>query len=346
MNKLVNADRSNVKVTFFQRRHRIGHDFSLESIFADIRCRLAKKIDSDVKISKFHNNGPLTKIYNIFEAALRQSGNINHITGELHFLDLFMKKETVILTVLDCGMVAKKKGIARYLVKWLYLKLPVRSAKIVTAISEATKQEILEYTKCEPSKISVIPVAVELIYQPFPKAFNSTRPDILQVGTPYNKNIGRLIESLRGLDCRLTIVGKLSSEHVDALNSNKIDYRNFYNLAADEMLERYKECDILAFVSTFEGFGMPIVEANSVERVVITSNISSMPEVAGDAACLVDPYDVNDIRNGILRLINDEAYRNELIDNGRKNKLRFDPEKISNSYLDLYRRLDHELARK
>ena len=196
MNKLVNADRSNVKVTFFQRRHRIGHDFSLESIFADIRCRLAKKIDSDVKISKFHNNGPLTKIYNIFEAALRQSGNINHITGELHFLDLFMKKETVILTVLDCGMVAKKKGIARYLVKWLYLKLPVRSAKIVTAISEATKQEILEYTKCEPSKISVIPVAVELIYQPFPKAFNSTRPDILQVGTPYNKNIGRTLTVL------------------------------------------------------------------------------------------------------------------------------------------------------
>ena len=57
--------------------------------------------------------------------------------------------------------------------------------------------------------------------------------------------------------------------------------------------------DILSFVSTYEGFGMPIVEANAIGRVVVTSNVLSMPEVAGNAAHLVDPFDVNSIREGI-----------------------------------------------
>ncbi len=94
---------------------------------------------------------------------------------------------------------------------------------------------------------------------------------------------------------------------------HKIDYENFVNLKMKNYLKSIKRCDILFFASTYEGFGMPIVEANIVGRPVITSNFYSMPEVAGDSALIVDPYNIDEIRNGILKIINDDVNRNELI---------------------------------
>ncbi|NJL74867.1 MAG: glycosyltransferase family 4 protein [Saprospiraceae bacterium] len=108
------------------------------------------------------------------------------------------------------------------------------------------------------------------------------------------------------------------------------------------MVQQYLDCDILVYVSTYEGFGMPIIEANSVERPVLTSNVTSMPDVAGNAACLVDPFDVQAIRQGLLQIINDATYREQLLANGRINKLRFDPDYIANSYYELYKKIVEE----
>ncbi len=70
-------------------------------------------------------------------------------------------------------------------------------------------------------------------------------------------------------------------------------------LTIDEVVDQYHKCDLVSFVSTYEGFGMPIVEANAIGRPVFTATVASMPEVAADAACLVDPFDVQAIRNGV-----------------------------------------------
>ena len=86
---------------------------------------------------------------------------------------------------------------------------------------------------------------------------------------------------------------------------------------------------------------MPILEANAVGRPVVTSNISSMPEVAGNAACLVDPYDVSKIRDGIFRVIQDGTFRNTLINNGIKNVSRFDPLVIARQYFNLYKSISN-----
>jgi glycosyltransferase involved in cell wall biosynthesis len=110
-------------------------------------------------------------------------------------------------------------------------------------------------------------------------------------------------------------------------------------LSEQEVIQKYIACDILVFVSFFEGFGLPIIEANAVERVVVTSNISSMPEIAGDAACLVDPYDIPSIRNGIIKVIENDSFREKLIENGRKNKARFTAEHIASQYYHLYKQL-------
>jgi glycosyltransferase involved in cell wall biosynthesis len=90
---------------------------------------------------------------------------------------------------------------------------------------------------------------------------------------------------------------------------------------------------------------MPIIEAQRVERVCITSNCSSMPEVAGDGACLVDPFSVEAIHTGILRLMEDAAYRSHLIDNGRLNSARFDASEIAKRFQDVCRSILQDCGR-
>ena len=124
-----------------------------------------------------------------------------------------------------------------------------------------------------------------------------------------------------------------------ALQRSGIRYSVSSDLTDAEVVQKYRDCDMVAFVSTYEGFGMPIVEANASGRVVITSNIGSMREVAGDAACLVNPLDVQSIREGIVRIIGDSEMRERLIQKGLENAKRFTPEIIAAQYASLYKEL-------
>ena len=99
-----------IRVNYFQRKPRKGFNFSLERIFEDLRFRLKNKVDYQVYISPYYNDGYLTKFKNILKSkSLYDSKAINHITGETHFLNLLMGKNNL-LTILDCGMVRRKKN--------------------------------------------------------------------------------------------------------------------------------------------------------------------------------------------------------------------------------------------
>jgi glycosyltransferase involved in cell wall biosynthesis len=332
-----------IKVIHFQRRPRPRFNFSMESIFDDLRCRLKDKIDFSVQFSGRYNDGYFSKLWNIIEAALHyKKSAIAHITGEVHFVNLLMPKKKVLLTIHDCRFMQRKKGIEKKIMGWLYLRAPVKNSAHITTVSETTKQEVMAYTGCNPQKIMVIPVNVNPVFKPAPKAFNKQCPVILQVGTAENKNILRLIDAIKNIHCRLVVIGDIKKEQLEKLQTSHIEYCIKHNLLTEELYREYIDCDIVSFVSTFEGFGMPIAEANCVERVVITSNISSMPEVASDAACLVDPYNVEDIRKGFLKIIHDDAYREQLILNGRKNRLRFDGAVIAEAYYAVYKEMAEE----
>ena len=145
-----------------------------------------------------------------------------------------------------------------------------------------------------------------------------------------------MADALRDLPCKLIIIGSLSPEQRDRLEHCAIHYVSHTNLTEKDLIEQYVSADILIFASLYEGFGMPILEAQATGRPVITSNLYSMPEVAGGAACLVDPYDVGAIRAAVLRLCQDDAYREQLVAAGLENVKRFDPATIAGQYAAVY----------
>jgi glycosyltransferase involved in cell wall biosynthesis len=327
-----------IKVIHLQRKPRSTGNYSIENLFKTIRDNAPAESHIRCLTVKFQSQGFWKRIAICVEAFLNQS-EINHVTGDINFATLFLKKRKTILTIHDLGFLHTRSGIRKYLLRLFWLDLPIRCCTAITVVSQAIKKELLEKTSCPSDKIKVIGIPLNQRYKFSPRPFNTALPTVLHIGTTPNKNLAKTIDALTSIQCCLVVVGHLPPDDHQKLVDSKLKFRNPVNLTNDDMLREYKECDIVSFVSTYEGFGMPIIEANAIGRVVITSNLSSMPEVAADAACLVDPHSTDNIRQGIMRVIDNPEYRERLIQNGLRNTTRFEPLKISRQYNDLYRQI-------
>jgi glycosyltransferase involved in cell wall biosynthesis len=328
-----------IEVTYFQRRRRAASNFSLEFIFEDVRRRLAGLVRPRVAVARFESSGVLRRAYLCLEALFRQS-EVNHVTGDINFVGILLQRRRTIQTVLDCAYLARTRGVRRAILRLLWLDLPVRRCAYVTAISGATKAEILRNVPgCDPGKIVVIPVAISPGFRLVEKPFEAACPRILQIGTAPNKNLPRLIQALAGLSCQLDVIGRHNPEYQAQLEASGLAWSWRWDLPQEGIVRAYAEADLVAFVSTYEGFGMPILEAQATGRPVVTSNLLSMPEVAGEGACLVDPTDVGAIRAAIERIIQDADYRARLVRAGLENVRRYDPDAIARAYLELYRKV-------
>ena len=325
-------------VIYFQRRPREHANYSVERLFDGVRRELVGRVETAVCTAPCHSSGVLGRLRIIWHARRRQ-GDVNHVTGDVNFAALGLDGRRTILTNLDCGYIAGSRGWRRWLLRLFWLKWPVRHVAAVTTLSGAMKAEIVQHSNCPPEKVHVIPVAVPAGFAPRPRAFDSQRPRILQVGTFPNKNLLRLIEAVAGLSCTLVIIGPISDAVKRRLDELGIEFENRFQLSDEQMVREYENCDLVAFVSLYEGFGMPIIEGQALGRPVLTSDRQPMVEVAGDGACLVDPTDVRAIRAGLERIINDGAYRERLIDHGWNNVARFHPERIAGRYLELYEQI-------
>lgn len=331
-----------MRVVFFHRKPHAFH-FSIEKVFAGIKDELSKKKDLSVEsaVLPHFSRGILPRMKSALWSRRRQ-GDINHITGDVHFIALCLDSRRTILTIHDLNFLDHPNKIARLILRFFWLVLPLRNVIFLTVISQATKVDLLSRISFPPDRIRVIPNYRNELLAFTPRTFNQEKPVLLQIGTKANKNLPRLIEALRGIPCKLMVVGNNDLELEGQLTANRIDYQWTGRLSDAQLIDLFVSCDMLVYVSTSEGFGLPILEAQSLGRVVVTSHISSMPEVAGDGACLVDPYDVKSIRDGIRKVISDPAYRELLIAKGLENIERFSLSRVADMYYALYQEVCRE----
>ncbi len=323
-----------MKITYFFRKP-APHFHSIEELFGNIINNLPKEIKAKIVHSKYHT-GITGRIKNIFDAK-KQQNEINHITGDINYISLLMSKKKTILTIHDIAPAIKGSFIKRNIIKYFWFKIPVKKVKYVTVISDFTKKQVIKYLKIPENKIHIIPNCISPELKYFPKNELSPKPILLQIGTKTNKNIPNLIKAIKDIDCKLIIIGKLRDEQTLLLEKYKTDYENYSNLSYAEIIEHYKNCDIVAFASTYEGFGVPIIEANAIGRPIITSNISPMREVANNSAILVNPDEIDEIKEAVTKLINSKEYRNELVMKGLVNVKKYSAKNIAKEYVKLYK---------
>jgi len=317
--------------------------FSIEQVFQRIAMGMADHSDLfTVREVCLPASNKLTNLLANIRWARKQQGDINHITGDIHYALMgFSRNKINVLTVHDCVLLRRfsRTDPRFWLIKWLWHEWPIRRADVVTVISESTKQDLLRFTNTPSRKIRIIPNFIDPVFQPAEAKPIRPRPRILFVGTTENKNLARLAEAMQGITAELDIIGVLNEAQKDCLEKYGVAYIQCAGISREELLRHYHDADAVAFPSTYEGFGLPILEGQAVGKPVLTSNLSPMKEVAGDGACLVDPYDVISIRSGLLRIIKEKEYREQLVKAGLVNAARYSLTAIVERYASLYREL-------
>ncbi len=237
------------------------------------------------------------------------------------------------------------------------IALAARRAARVMTVSESSKRDILRFVDVKPEKIDVIYNAYDERFTIEPR-----EEDVVRVRERYqlhdefvlyagnvkpHKNLERLIDAFdlvrkRGLDhLKLVMIGDDISKYTAlrrAVHQHQLHkYVRFLGYLPEETLAvMYRLAGVFVFPSLYEGFGLPPLEAMASGTPVVTSNVSSLPEVAGDAALLVDPYDPHAIADGIYRVLTDEALGRELRRKGLARARQFSWEQSVRRVRDIY----------
>lgn len=199
-----------------------------------------------------YSTGIWNRLENIAACTIHRRA-LTHITGDVHYLAFGLKKSHTVLTIHDTRLLHELPVVKRWLFDWLWIRLPIRRCAFVTTVSEFSRQEILQSSGCAPHKVRVIPNPVRDDLRFRPKAFRSECPVLLQVGVGPTKNIERLARALKGLNCRLELVGKLSPAQRACFLALGIAVTELGELGNDKVREAYARCDVVSFPRPMKG---------------------------------------------------------------------------------------------
>ncbi|HTA82309.1 MAG TPA: glycosyltransferase family 1 protein [Bacteroidia bacterium] len=221
-----------------------------------------------------------------------------------------------------------------------YTPLFLAKAKQVLTVSEFSKQDIVKIYGTDPAKIDVVYNGADSAYTKLnedekvavKQKYSQGKDYFLYVSALHpRKNVRRLLEAFdrmkesSGADIKLVLVGPSYFKNSEMMNVyEKMKHKNDViftgRLEVNELCKVVGAAFAMAYVSYFEGFGIPIIEAIQCEVPVITSNVTSMPEVAGNAALLVDPFSVDSIADALLKMYKDAGVRQDLIEKAKLRK--------------------------
>jgi glycosyltransferase involved in cell wall biosynthesis len=248
-----------------------------------------------------------------------------------------------------------------------FFKRFARKATRIATVSNYSKKDITDFYKIEPDRIDNVYCGINSNFFPLTeeeksgvrKKWSDGKSYFFFVGSMHpRKNIPRLIEAFdlfkkeTASDFKLILSGAILWNKGDIQDSfSKSSFREDIiftgRLTEDDLQKLIGAAHALSFVPIFEGFGLPIVEAFQSGVPVLCSNVTSMPEVAGDAALIVDPYNIESIASGLKKLATDEAFCEELVEKGNVRKNLFSWKRTASLLWDcIYKALHENSARR
>jgi glycosyltransferase involved in cell wall biosynthesis len=208
----------------------------------------------------------------------------------------------------------------------------------ILTISESSKRDIIEYLQISPDRIFVTPLASRY-------HVNYLTDELI---SRIDNNIGAIISAFNLLKSEhkiphnLVLIGQKGWKYEPIFQTIEDSpwKENIYHLdyLSDELVALfYSRADVFVYPSHYEGFGLPVLEAMTLGAPVVTSSTSSLPEVAGDAALLVNPSDIEEQANAILQIISDSKFRDDLIAKGKARATLFSWDRTARETLEVYK---------
>lgn len=272
----------------------------------------------------------------------------------------FFKKKKTVVTVHDLiPLVFPRsfpKGIKGSL-KWEVQKRILRNVNRIITDSISSKKDICRFTSIDDNKIKVIYLSASEKFRKISNVktkYKLPEKFVLYVGDiTWNKNLPNLVEAVKKVNLPLVLVGKaLVNEKFNKNNPWNKDLSKIYDLTKDDksiiklgfvsdedLVKLYNKATVFAMPSFYEGFGLPILEAMSCGCPVVTSKGGSIPEIAGEAALYVDPYDIDDISKKIKEVFFDEKIQSELSKKGLDQAKKFSWEETAKQTIKVYANL-------
>lgn len=323
-----------------------ANDFQLD-VFSTEALAPSLLRGATIRTTRLPAHKPLARI--LWEQTLLPFELVRNNYALLHslaYVSPLLNRTPSIVTVYDLSFFLYPEYLRPFHRVYLQIgsRLSARRARRVIAISESTKRDAVRLLHLDPNRVDVAPPGVDpVFFQAIdPKTLEAFRreknlPDhfVLFLGTREpRKNIPALLRAFgqaqkqAGLPHHLVLAGGrgwMDQEIPRALESagltGKVILPDF--VPHEELPYWYRAADAFVYPSQYEGFGMPALEALASGTAVITSNVSSLPEAVGDAALLVDPKSPSEIANALIRILTDDALRDELRTRGERHARQF-----------------------
>lgn len=311
---------------------------SIERLFEVVREALPSSLSVERAVCPEPTRG-IGAVFRNGKWARGRQGSVNHVVGDVHYLVPFLRWSKTVLTVHDVRYLDDEpKWLKKFVLLVLWTWLPVTLARTVTVISPFTRDRLLCYVPWARAKVRVVPNCITALPARRP-AIDAPleRPNLLHVGVTPNKNLEATVAALAGYRCRLRIVGRLSDAQRSLLDASGLEHEVHSDVSHDELLRLYERSDALLFLTRYEGFGLPILEAQAAGVPVITTDIEVTRFVGGDACVYLQvPFDgpLASALDGVMK--NPERYA-ELQRLGFANVERFSVDRIAAEYERAYR---------